>query len=188
MRRSLATPGGLERTRVAKSGLLTGPCRSVDFDEIVAGAASNATAGKRASAPAHRLRQLSMPPQSLKKLIADTAKAGGVVVFRGFPNNSMKRFATSLEARSSTGKRFPPMSASTAPLPRVRRAGRADLCRGLVGLRPMRGFSCQTDVPPYDRLVGNVSVEYARSSSSPTTCIPVRGSRPSAFQHAQDGP
>src|SRR3546814_6956398 len=35
---------------------------------------------------------LSMPEQSLKKLIRDTAKAGGTVVFNGFPGNSMKAF------------------------------------------------------------------------------------------------
>src|SRR3546814_8432960 len=35
---------------------------------------------------------LSMPEQSLKQLIRDTAKAGGTVVFNGFPGNSMKAF------------------------------------------------------------------------------------------------
>ena len=37
-----------------------------------------------------------MPPQALRRLIADTAKAGGVVVFRGFPNNSMRAFSDSM--------------------------------------------------------------------------------------------
>src|SRR3546814_14327851 len=35
---------------------------------------------------------LSMPEQSLKKLIRDTAKAGGTVVFNVFPGNSVKAF------------------------------------------------------------------------------------------------
>ena len=39
---------------------------------------------------------LSMPPKALRQLIEDTARAGGVVVFRGFPNNSMKEFSQAL--------------------------------------------------------------------------------------------
>src|SRR3546814_6701736 len=39
---------------------------------------------------------LSMPPKALRQLIQDTARAGGVVVFRGFPNNSLKAFSQAL--------------------------------------------------------------------------------------------
>src|SRR3546814_2065943 len=35
---------------------------------------------------------LAMPEQGLKQLIRDAAKAGGTVVFSGFPGNSMKAF------------------------------------------------------------------------------------------------
>ena len=35
---------------------------------------------------------LSMPADSLRPLIRDTSKAGGAVVFQGFPGNSMKAF------------------------------------------------------------------------------------------------
>src|SRR3546814_2744530 len=37
-----------------------------------------------------------MPPKALRQLIQDTARAGGVVVFRGFPNNSLKAFSQAL--------------------------------------------------------------------------------------------
>ena len=72
--------------RVAKSELPKGPAGPVDFDEIVAGAASNATAGKGEAPQLIVFASLSMPPQSLKKLIADTAKAGGVVGCAGQRN------------------------------------------------------------------------------------------------------
>ncbi|KAK0349129.1 hypothetical protein LTR94_034406, partial [Friedmanniomyces endolithicus] len=39
---------------------------------------------------------LSMPDDALKQLVRDTASAGGVVVFRGFPNNSAKEFVARL--------------------------------------------------------------------------------------------
>ena len=40
---------------------------------------------------------LSMREASLTRLIADTTKAGGVVVFRGFPGGSTKAFAEGLK-------------------------------------------------------------------------------------------
>jgi len=147
--------------RVAKSELPKGPAGPVDFDEIVAGAASNATAGKGEAPQLIVFASLSMPPQSLKKLIADTAKAGGVVVFRGFPNNSMKEFATSLGKIVDRQDDF----ANVGIDPRLFRAFDVQAVPTYVAVSSdfdlCAGFSCQTKVPPYDRLVGNVSVEYA---------------------------
>lgn len=85
---------GTENMRqVAAKDLPKGPAGPIDFDEIVQGASKNASA-KGGDAPQFiAFASLSMPQQSLKQLIKDTARAGGVVVFRGFPNNSMKAFA-----------------------------------------------------------------------------------------------
>ena len=104
---------------------------------------------------------LSMPPQSLKKLIADTARAGGVVVFRGFPNNSMKEFAGRLGKIVDRQDDF----ANVGIDPRLFRAFDVQAVPTYVAVSSdfdlCAGFSCQSKVPPYDRLVGNVSVEYA---------------------------
>lgn len=147
--------------RMAKSDLPKGPAGPIDFDEIVAGAASNATAGKGEAPQFIVFASLSMPPQSLKKLIADTAKAGGVVVFRGFPNNSMKEFTTSLGKIVDRQDDF----ANVGIDPRLFRAFNVQAVPTYVAVSSdfdlCAGFSCQTKVPPYDRLVGNVSVEYA---------------------------
>lgn len=147
--------------RVAKSELPKGPAGPVDFDEIVAGAASNATAGKGEAPQFIVFASLSMPPQSLKKLIADTARAGGVVVFRGFPNNSMKEFAGRLGKIVDRQDDF----ANVGIDPRLFRAFDVQAVPTYVAVSSdfdlCAGFSCQTKVPPYDRLVGNVSVEYA---------------------------
>lgn len=147
--------------RVAKSDLPKGPAGPVDFDEIVAGAASNATAGKGDAPQFIVFASLSMPPQSLKTLIGDTAKAGGVVVFRGFPNNSMKEFATALGKIVDRQDDF----ANVGIDPRLFRAFNVQAVPTYVAVSSdfdlCAGFSCQTKVPPYDRMVGNVSVQYA---------------------------
>ena len=39
---------------------------------------------------------LSMPKEALRQTIIDMGKAGGIIVFRGFPGNSMAAFKTRL--------------------------------------------------------------------------------------------
>src|SRR3546814_9292215 len=82
--------------RVAATDLPKGPAGAVDFDEIVQGAATNAKVGGGEAPQLIAFASLSMPPKALRQLIEDTARAGGVVVFRGFPNNSMKEFSQAL--------------------------------------------------------------------------------------------
>lgn len=147
--------------RVAKTELPKGPDGPVDFDEIVQGASSNLAAGKGDAPQFIVFASLSMPPQSLKQLIGDTAKAGGVVVFRGFPNNSMKEFATRLGKIVDRQDDF----ANVGIDPRLFRAFDVQAVPTYVAISSdfdlCAGFSCQTKVPPYDRMIGNVSVEYA---------------------------
>lgn len=51
----------------------------------------------------------SMPEASLKKLLADTARAGGVVVLRGFKDGSMKRTALAVsDLGASAGVQISP--------------------------------------------------------------------------------
>jgi conjugal transfer pilus assembly protein TrbC len=159
-----AQTGGTENMRrVAASDLPKGPPGSVDFDEIVKGAATNA-AVPRGDAPQFIVfASLSMPAASLKTLIADTARAGGVVVFRGFPDNSAKAFVaglTKVVARNDMTaigvdpRLFRAFDVQAVPT-YVAVSSDFDLCAG---------FDCQTKLPPYDRMTGNVSVEYALSS------------------------
>src|SRR3546814_11848405 len=85
--------------RVAATDLPKGPAGAVDFDEIVQGAATNAKVGGGEAPQLIAFASLSMPPKALRQLIEDTARAGGVVVSRGFPNNSMHEFS---QARGQT--------------------------------------------------------------------------------------
>lgn len=150
--------------QVALRDLPKGPIGAIDFDEIVQGAAGNASV-KSGEAPQFiAFASLSMPPASLKQMIRDTARAGGVVVFRGFPNNSMKEFASQLGKIVYKQGDF----ANVGIDPRLFRAFNVQAVPTYVAVSSdfdlCAGFSCQTKLPPYDRMIGNVSVEYALNS------------------------
>lgn len=147
--------------RVSRTELPKGPAGPVDFDEIVQGASTNATAGKGEAPQFIAFASLSMPPQALKQMIADTARAGGVVVFRGFPNNSMKEFAARLGKIVERQDDFTNIGID----PRLFRAFDVQAVPTYIAVSSdfdlCAGFSCRTKVPPYDRMVGNVTVEHA---------------------------
>lgn len=150
--------------RVASSDLPKGPAGPVDFDEIVAGADANARATRGEAPQLIVFASLSMPEASLRQLIADTARAGGVVVFRGFPNNSMKLFTQAIakvverqDENDNIGidpRLFRAFEVRAVPT-YVVVSSDFDLCAG---------FSCRTAVPPFDRIIGNVTVDYALST------------------------
>ena len=150
--------------RVAKTDLPKGPAGPIDFDEIVQGAASNAVAGGGEAPQLIAFASLSMPPKALRQLIQDTARAGGVVVFRGFPNNSMKEFSQTLGKIVERQDDF----ANIGIDPRLFRAFDVQAVPTYVAVSSdfdlCAGFSCRTKVPPHDRMIGNVTIEYALSS------------------------
>lgn len=149
--------------RVAASDLPTGPGGPIDFDAIVEGAAQN-LAAKSGEAPQFiAFASLSMPPAALKQMIRDTAAAGGIVVFRGFPGNSMKAFATRL-GQLVDERDFAHIGID----PRLFRAFDVQAVPTYVAVSSdfdlCAGFACQTRVPPHDRMTGNVTVRYALDS------------------------
>lgn len=157
---SLQASGTENMKRLSSTDLPKGPNGPVDFDEIVKGASTNATQPAGDAPQFIVFASLSMPAKSLKPLIADTARAGGVVVFRGFPNNSAKLFATTL-AKAVDQSDLPHVGID----PRLFRAFNVEAVPTFVAVSSnfdlCSGFSCQTRLPPYDRMAGNVSVDYA---------------------------
>lgn len=150
--------------RVATTDLPKGPAGPIDFDEIVQGAALNATARGGEAPQLIAFASLSMPPKALRQLIQDTARAGGVVVFRGFPNNSMKAFSQAIGKIVERQDDF----ANIGIDPRLFRAFDVQAVPTYVAVSSdfdlCAGFSCRTKVPPHDRMIGNVTVEYALTS------------------------
>ncbi|MBB3694936.1 type-F conjugative transfer system pilin assembly protein TrbC [Sphingomonas sp. BK580] len=148
-------------TELAKADLPINGDGAFDFDEIIKGASQNVSSTGRGDAPQFiTFASLSMPAPALRQLIADTAKAGGVVVFRGFPNNSMKAFSEALskvvtekDQLSNVGidpRLFRAFDVQAVPT-YVAVSSDFDLCSGL---------NCRTAVPAFDRITGNVSVRY----------------------------
>ena len=157
--------GGTDNMRrIATAELPAGPTGAVDFDELVQGAAANASTPAGDAPQFIVFASLSMPPQSLKPLVRDTAKAGGIVVFRGFPNNDAKQFAARVAKIVDKRDEFSNVGID----PRLFRAFDVQAVPTYVAVSSdfdlCAGFSCRTVVPPYDRMTGNVSVEYALSS------------------------
>ncbi|AMK20415.1 MULTISPECIES: type-F conjugative transfer system pilin assembly protein TrbC [Sphingobium] len=156
--------GGTENMRrVASSDLPKGPDGAIDFDAIVSGAVTNLE-GKPGEAPQFiAFASLSMPPASLKQMVHDVALAGGVVVFRGFPNDSMKTFSTALAKVVDASD-----LANIGIDPRLFRAFDVQAVPTYVavssGFDPCSGFHCVSAVPPYDRMTGNVTAQYALGS------------------------
>jgi conjugal transfer pilus assembly protein TrbC len=151
---------GANLASLAKADLPVNGDGAFDFDEIIKGASQN-VAGTKGDAPQFiAFASLSMPPAALRQLIADTAKAGGVVVFRGFPNNSMKAFSAMLgkvvtdkDKLSNVGidpRLFRAFNVEAVPT-YVAVSTDFDLCSGL---------NCTTSVPTHDKITGNVPVRY----------------------------
>jgi conjugal transfer pilus assembly protein TrbC len=104
---------------------------------------------------------LSMPPESLKPLIRDTSKAGGAVVFQGFPGSSMKAFQQGLAKVLDQGQETKAIGID----PRLFRAFNVTSVPAFVVVTSdfdlCDGFECKTIPPPHDRMSGNVTVRYA---------------------------
>lgn len=154
-----------------------GPAGPIDFDELVRTAGSNAAGGARAP-QLIVFASLSMPPQSLKALIRDTARAGGAVVFNGFPGNAMKAFQQGILKVVEQNQDY----ASIGIDPRLFRAFGIEAVPTYVVTSSdfdlCDGFDCQTQVPPHDRMSGNVSAAYALETFA-------RGGGPGALLAAQ---
>lgn len=131
-----------------------------DFDEIIKGASQNVSSTRGDAPQFIAFASLSMPAPALRQLIADTAKAGGVVVFRGFPNNSMKAFSEALGKVVSERDQL----ANVGIDPRLFRAFDVQAVPTYVAVSSdfdlCSGLNCRTIVPAHDRITGNVSVRY----------------------------
>lgn len=152
----------MEKVRTLdKASLPKGPVGAVDFDEMIQAASSNMR-DNRGTAPQFMVFvSTSMPDQALKRIIAETSAAGGVVVFRGFPGNSGKAFIAAISKVVEKQQQF----ASIGIDPRLFRAFNVTAVPTYVvsstDFTPCDGLTCRSDPPPFDSMVGNVTVRYA---------------------------
>lgn len=130
----------------------------LDFDAMIAGQAAAEKASLGESPRFIAFASLSMPPAALKNLVRDMTRAGGVTVLRGFPQGNSEAFKKRLAAIwSDSGE-----AGSLGIDPRLFRAFHIEAAPSFVMLTtdfaPCDGFDCTSEVPPHDRIAGNVSV------------------------------
>jgi conjugal transfer pilus assembly protein TrbC len=147
--------------KISPADLPKGPEGPIDFDALIAGAATNSSAFEGSGPLFIVFASLSMPKDSLSRLIADTAAAGGIVAFRGFPGNDAKAFVAGMKAVLKS----PESQAHIAIDPRLFRAFAVEAVPTYVVVSSefelCEGLKCRTAIPAHDRMVGNVTTEYA---------------------------
>lgn len=155
---------GSRYASTAKAAPRPSPGLPFDFDRLVADTADFDEARIGEAPRFIAFASVSMPAPALKAMIADVAQAGGVVVFRGFPQGSAKALTSAL-LKVSGNEELP---ASVGIDPRLFRAFKIDAVPTYVVTTSdfdlCDGFDCVSNVPPHDRMTGNVSAEHALES------------------------
>ncbi len=130
----------------------------LDFDAMVRAQADAEKAALGQSPRFIAFASLSMPPAALKTLVRDMGRAGGVTVLRGFPQGDSALFKARMAAIWQEGGE----TGSLGIDPRLFRAFGIKAAPSFVMLAsdftPCDGFDCTSDVPPHDRIAGNISV------------------------------
>lgn len=133
---------------------------TVDLDALVS-QAGQAMKPEVNSAPMFiAFASLSMPSDSLERLIADVSKAGGVVVFRGFSAQGGRAFMDQLRKVVPQGER-----AHISIDPRLFAAYHVEAVPTYVAASSSFALcsapDCTEQPTPYDRLAGNVTTRFA---------------------------
>jgi len=154
------------------------PDSTFDFDKMLADA-STMTSENMGQAPRFiAFASTSMPPASLRAMIDDVARAGGVVVFRGLPQNSAKALTAALSKVARPGEQLDGVGID----PRLFRAFGVEAVPAYVVTSSdfdlCDGFNCVGPLPPHDRMIGNVTAGYALETFA-------RGGGPGALLAAQ---
>jgi conjugal transfer pilus assembly protein TrbC len=159
-----AVQAAAERNAAGAAALVTGePAEGpLDFDQMLASAKDVRGAERPTGGPLFiAFASTSMPPEALRQLALDVTRAGGIVVFRGFPENNGRLFGQRLakalrreDATENIGidpRLFRAFHVEMVPT-YVVTSSEVDLCDGL---------SCVSEVPAHDRMTGNVTADYA---------------------------
>jgi len=169
---------GRRYTREAAANAKPDAASTFDFDRMVADAGTMTSEGMGEAPRFIAFASLSMPPAALRAMIDDVAKAGGIVALRGLPGNSAKALTAALAKVATPSEQLDGVGID----PRLFRAFRIEAVPAYVVTSSdfdlCDGFDCQTQIPPHDRMSGNVSAAYALETFA-------RGGGPGALLAAQ---
>ena len=149
------------RAAYAKEAQASTDAGPLDLDGMIRSAADAEVAAMGDAPRFIAFASLSMPEPSLKALVRDVTRAGGVTVLRGFPQGDSAAFKKRLAAIWRDGSEAGALGID----PRLFRAFDIAVAPSFVMIAsdfsPCDGFTCTDTLPPHDRLAGNVSVEDA---------------------------
>jgi conjugal transfer pilus assembly protein TrbC len=162
---TITRDAGLDHGRryASEAGGAQAPAKDApfDFDAMVADAGEAARADLGEAPRFIAFASTAMPAVSLKAMIGDVTRAGGVVVFRGFPQGSVRTFVTALSKVADPGSAMDGVGID----PRLFRAFHIEAVPTYVVTATdfdlCNGFDCQGTAPPHDRMTGNVTAHYA---------------------------
>jgi len=137
------------------------PEGTFDFDKMLVDAGTMASESMGQAPRFIAFASTSMPPAALRAMIDDVVRAGGVVVFRGLPQNSAKALSAALAKVAKPGAQLDGVGID----PRLFRAFRIEAVPAYVVTSSdfdlCDGFDCVGPLPPHDRMTGNVTAGYA---------------------------
>ncbi len=146
------------RAAYAKEAQATADAGPLDLDGMIRSAADAEVAAMGETPRFIAFASLSMPEPSLKALVRDVTRAGGVTVLRGFPQGDSAAFKKRLAAIWRDGQEAGALGID----PRLFRAFDIAVAPSFVmvasDFAPCDGFDCSDILPPRDRLAGNISV------------------------------
>lgn len=156
-----AQANGRAYSEQARASARPGADDTFDFDKMVADVG---TMAERQMGEAPRFiafASTSMPPAALRAMIDDTTRAGGAVVFRGLSQGSAKALTAALSRIAREGEQMDNVGID----PRLFRAFSIEAVPAYVVTSSdfdlCDGFHCRTQVPPHDRMLGNVTAAHA---------------------------
>lgn len=162
----------------AKAKRSPGPEGTFDFDKMLVDAGTMASESMGKAPRFIAFASTSMPPAALRTMIDDVAHAGGVVVFRGLPQNSAQALTAALATVAKPGEQLDGVGID----PRLFRAFGIEAVPAYVVTSSdfdlCDGFNCTGPLPPHDRMIGNVTAAYALETFA-------RGGGPGALLAAQ---
>lgn len=132
----------------------------VDLDTLVSQADQTMKPEARSAPMFIAFASLSMPEDSLRRMVADVSKAGGMVVFRGFSPGGGRVFMEQLRKVTAPGE-----AAHISIDPRLFRVYHIEAVPTYVAASSSfalcSGTDCASEPTPYDRLAGNVTTGFA---------------------------
>lgn len=132
----------------------------VDLDTLVSEAGQTMKPEARSAPMFIAFASLSMPEDSLRRMVTDVSKAGGMVVFRGFSADGGRSFMAALRKIVPQGEQ-----AHISIDPRLFRAYHVEAVPTYVAASSSFALcaapDCASEPTPFDRLAGNVTTGFA---------------------------